>query len=85
MLPTVVSSWLDVLLVVDHSSYTWETVECGKNSSIAVLDTFKPVCLAPTAIPRSKALQYFVLPIQTLNGTHAQSMSHLSQGLKILL
>jgi hypothetical protein len=68
MLPTVVSSWLDVLWVVDHSVYTQETVGREKHSSIAVLDT--------------KALQSFVF---TLNGTHTQSMSELSQGLKILL
>ena len=41
MLPTVVLSWLDVLWVVDHSWYTWETVE--KPSSVAVLDTLKPM------------------------------------------
>ena len=39
MLPTVVSSWLDVLRVVDHPWYTRETVECKKNSNVAVLDT----------------------------------------------
>uniref|UniRef100_A0A673WHB1 YTH N6-methyladenosine RNA binding protein C2 n=1 Tax=Salmo trutta TaxID=8032 RepID=A0A673WHB1_SALTR len=33
--------------------------------------------LAPTIIPRSKALQYFVLPIHPLNGTHTQSMSQI--------
>ena len=75
-LPTVVSSWLDVL---------WETVERGNPSSVAVLDTLNPVHLAPTAIPHSKALKSFVLPIHPLNGTHTQSMSQLSQGLKILL
>jgi hypothetical protein len=31
-----------------------------KPSSVAVLDMIKPVCLATTTIPRSKALQYFV-------------------------
>jgi hypothetical protein len=36
MLPTVVSSWLDVLWLVDHSRYTWETVEREKPSSVAV-------------------------------------------------
>jgi hypothetical protein len=39
MLPTVGSSWLDVLWVVDHSWYTWETVEREKPSSAAVLGT----------------------------------------------
>jgi hypothetical protein len=52
------------------------------NCSVAVLDTLKPVRLAPTTITHSKALKYFVLPIHPLNGTHTQSMS---QGLKILL
>ena len=61
MLPTVVSSWLDVLWVVDHSWYTQETVECEKPSSTAVLDTLKPVRLAPTTIPWLKALQHFFL------------------------
>jgi hypothetical protein len=42
MLPTVVSSWLDVLWVVDHSGYTRETVECEKLSSIAILETGVP-------------------------------------------
>ena len=45
----------------------------------------KPVRLAPTTIPRSKALKYFFLPIYPLNGTPTKSMSQLSQGLKILL
>ena len=35
--------------------------------------------------PVQKALQSFVLPVHPLNGTHTQSMSQLSQGLKILL
>ena len=39
MLLTVVSSWLDVLLMVDHSSYTLKTVEHEKPSSVAVLKT----------------------------------------------
>ena len=84
MLPTVVSSWLDVLWVVDQSWYTQETVECVKPSSVAVLDTLKLVRLEPTTIPRSTALKYLVLPIHPLNGTHTQSMSQLSRGLKIL-
>jgi hypothetical protein len=45
----------------------------------------KQVHLALTTIPRSKTIQYFVLPIHPLHGTHTQSMSHLSQGLKIIL
>ena len=75
MLPTVVSSWLDIFQVVDHSE---------KPSSVEVFDTLKSVRLAPTTIPRSKALKYFVLLIHPLNGTHTQSMSHLSQDLHIL-
>ena len=85
MLPTVVSSWLDVLWVVDHSRYTWETVQREKPSSFVVLDTLKLVRLTPTIIPRSEALKSFVLPIHPLNGTHTQSMSQLSQVLNILL
>ena len=34
----------------------------------------KPVRLAPTTIPRSKALQSFVLSIHPLDGTHTHSM-----------
>jgi hypothetical protein len=52
MLPTVVSSWLDVLWVMDHSWYTHETVEREKPNSVAVLDTLKSVRLAPTTIPQ---------------------------------
>ena len=39
MLPIVVSSWLNVLWVVDHSWYTRETVDCEKPTSVGVLDT----------------------------------------------
>ena len=85
MLPTVVSSLLDVLWVVDHSWYTQETVKHEIPSSVAVLDTLKSVHLAPTTIPRSNALNSFVLPNHALNSTHTQSMSQLSQVLKILL
>ena len=35
----------------------------------------QPVCLAPTTIPSSKALQSFVFPIHPLNGKHRQSVS----------
>ena len=41
-----------------------------KPSSVTVLDTLKPVHLAPTTIPCSKALKYVGLPIHPLNGTH---------------
>ena len=81
---TVVSSWLDVLRVVDHSWVTQETVEREKPSSVAVLDTLKPVHLAPTTIPNSMALKYFVLPFHPLNDTHTQFMYQLSQGLNNL-
>jgi hypothetical protein len=54
-----------------------------KPSSVAVLDT--NLRLGPTIILCSKALNYFVFPIHPLDGTHTQSMSHLSQGLKILI
>jgi prephenate dehydrogenase len=43
------------------------------------------VRLAANTIPRSKALKYFIFPIHPLNGTHTQSMSQLSEGLKIIL
>ena len=36
----------------------------------------------PTTIPCSKALKYVVFSVHPLNGTHTQSMSQLSQGLK---
>ena len=62
MLPTVMSSWLDVLWVVDHSWYTQETVEREKPIQ-RCSSWHKPVHLAPTTIPCSKVLKYFVLPI----------------------
>jgi hypothetical protein len=37
-----------------------KTVEREKPSRVVVLDTIKPVRLAPTTIPRSTALHYFV-------------------------
>ena len=77
--PTVVSSCLDALWVVDHSWYTRETVEREKPSSFAVFDTLKPVRLAPTTIPSSKALKYFVLPIHPLYGTHTIYVSIVSR------
>ena len=55
----IVSSWLDVLWVVDNSWQTQDTVEPERRNSVAVLDTLKPVCLAPTNIPCSKALTCF--------------------------
>ena len=69
---------IGMLAHVDSNSS--QTIESEKPSSIAVLVTLKLVRLAPTTIPRSKTLKYFVLPIHPLNGTHSQ----LSQGLKIL-
>ena len=61
---------------------THEKLLCEKPSSVAVLDTLKLVSLLSTTIPLSKALKYFVLLIHPLNGTHTQSISQLSQGLK---
>jgi hypothetical protein len=58
---------------VDHSWYTQETVEREKLSGPAVVDTLKPVRLAPTTITHSKALKYLILPIHPLNGTHTHS------------
>ena len=66
---------------VDHL-YTRETVEREKPSSFAYLDTVKPVRLAPTAIP---VQWHLIILSHPLNGTHTQSMSQMSQGLKILL
>jgi hypothetical protein len=66
-------------------THTQENVEREKSSSVAVLDTLKPVCLAPTTIPCSKALKYFVVPIHPPNGTNTQSMSQLPQALTIVL
>jgi hypothetical protein len=48
---TAIGWWV----VVDHSWYTRETVECEKPSSVAVLYTLKLVCLSPTTMTRSKA------------------------------
>ena len=75
MLPTVLSSWLDVLWVEDHFLIHTGNRWVWKPRSVAVLETLKPVRLTPTTIPRSKAQKYFVLPIHPLNGTHTQSMS----------
>jgi hypothetical protein len=44
MIPTVVSSWLDVLCVVDHSWHTQETVQCVKPSRVAVHDKNRYTC-----------------------------------------
>jgi hypothetical protein len=74
MIPTVVSSWLDVLWVVDHSWYTQKTVECEKPSSFC-RSWHKPVRRSPSTIPCSKALKHIVLPIHPLNDTHTQSVS----------
>ena len=76
---------LPIVVVGHHSLYTWATFEHEKPSSVAVLDTLKPVRLADTIVPRSKALKSFVLPIHPLNDTHTQSMSQMSPSLKILL
>ena len=54
MLSSVVSSWLDLLRVVDHSWYTQETGECGKTQQ-RCSSWRKAVHLAPTTIARSKA------------------------------
>jgi hypothetical protein len=59
-----------------------ETVEHENSSSVAVPDTNQ--CAWLGNISRSKAHTYLVLPIHPLNGTHTQSMTQLSQGLKNL-
>ena len=81
MLPKVVSSWLDVLCVGDHSGYTRETVEREKLSSVAILET-NWCAWHLLSYPIQRCLNIFVLPIHSLN---TQSMSQLSQGLKLLL
>jgi hypothetical protein len=50
---------------------------CEKPSSVAVLDTLKPVCLAPTTIqyPVQRHLNSLSLPISPLNGTHTHNPS----------
>jgi hypothetical protein len=83
MLPTVVSSWLDVLWVVDHFWYTLENVECEKHNSFAVLDTRKPGRLEPT-YPIQRHFYIFSCPFTPLNDTHIQSRSQLSQVLKFI-
>jgi hypothetical protein len=55
-----------------------------KPSSVAVLYTLKLVRLAYYHTP-FKRHKSFLLPIHALSGTHAQSMSQWSQGLKTLL
>ena len=76
MLPTVVSSWLDDLWVVDHSLYTQETVKEKKNPAMLQFLTHSNRCawnLLPYTV--QKALQSFVLPIHPLNGTHTFHVS----------
>ena len=65
-------------LIHTWNCWAWKTQQCCSF-------WHKPVCLIPTTMPCSKALKHFVLPIHSLNGTHTQSMSQLSQGFKILL
>jgi hypothetical protein len=68
-LPRVVSNWLDVDPFCDTHG---ETVECEKPISVAHSNR---CAWHFTTLPRSKKLQYFVLPIHHLNGTHTQCMS----------
>ena len=63
-----------------HTGNCWAVKTQQRCSSL-----HKPVRLALTTLPRSKAHKSVVLPIHPLNVTHTQSMSQLSQGLKILL
>ena len=58
--------------------------EREKPSSVAVLDTLKPVCLAPSTRPCSKALKYVVLPIHPLNVTQRIHV-YIFSSIKILL
>jgi hypothetical protein len=71
-----------LLYSVFSSSETNLVLFCTGTTLGTLIDTLKPMHLAPTTIPLSKALKSFVLPIHPLNGTHTQSMSQLSQGLK---
>ena len=78
------------LYQVGWMSFGWWTIldahgkhfEREKPSSGVVLDTLKPVRLAPTTIPCSKALQSLVL---TLWKVHIHNPCLSSQGLKIIL
>ena len=80
---TVVSSWLDVLWVLDHSWYTQETDECETPSSAAVLDTNRCAWhLLP--YPVQTHLHVLSCPFN-LWMAHTQSMSQLFQDLHILL
>jgi hypothetical protein len=81
MLTTVVSSWLYVFLgdgqflIHTGNCWAWKTQQGCRF-------WHKPVCLTPTTITCSKALNYFVMPIHPLNGTHTQFMSQLYPGFK---
>jgi hypothetical protein len=72
MLPAVVSSWLDVLWMVDHSWYTQETVDCENPEALQFL-THKLVRLAPTTRPCSKALKYLLSCPFTLWMSHTHN------------
>jgi hypothetical protein len=60
LLPTVVSRWLNVLWVVDHSWYTWETVKRGKTQQ-RCSSWHNPMRLAPSTIPSSIDTSIFCL------------------------
>ena len=83
MIPTVVSSWLDVLW--------WWTILDTHKKLLSVKNPAALQFLTQTGAPgiyyhtQFKALKSFVLPILPPDGTHTQSMSQLSQGLKIVL
>jgi hypothetical protein len=76
MLPTVVSSWLDLLWVVDYSRYKQETVEREKPSSVAVLDTNR-WHLAPNTVPRFKGNSIFCL-VRSPSEWHRYAEAHES-------
>ena len=81
------AGWLEV----GWRSFGWWTILdthrklLSVKTAVACSSWHKPVHLAPTTIPHSKGLKYYAMPIDPLNGTHAQSMSQLSKGSKILL
>jgi hypothetical protein len=74
VLHAIVSSWLDVLWVVDHFRYTWETVKHENPSDVAVLD--KPVDLTPTTTLRSKGT-YISLFTLYMGHIHLSNVSRL--------
>jgi hypothetical protein len=91
MLPTVVSSWLDVSsnaewldvhfwLVADGGPFLIHTGNCWAwTTQQRCCSWHKPVRLAPTTILYSQALPSLSCTFHFLNGTHTQSVSIVSR------